>query len=752
MLTLISSQTSIILSTDTFAGTFRPLQSYVREVEYFISPNMQPGLYNLTVHTDYNNRVFEFLYDNNNILWKSVQFDLKLSDLKTLPDSVTVVTAKSIKGNTLLVNYSVVNQGEGPAIGTPWTDRIALSVTSDFEERSSHFLARHIQRKHSIVSGNNYTVHNLMINLPGTLFGNIYIHILLDYDGQVTEEQETNNIYTKGPISILPVLPNLTVVSFDYEGGSEAYSGSMLTLRWKVSNRGNGLINNKYWFDGIYLSSMPTKINTSIKLDQVKNSMRVSPGQSYNQNLTVLIPDGVFGEYFVILITDIFGNLESNSATSAIAVYLSIPPTPDLQVQELSYNRHLTTLTVTWTVANRGNSMIKKDTWIDAVFLTKKMDVDSMSAIHLGHFLVEAQLITLQQYTLSRTVALPSTAPGKYYLFIQCDRFDDVLEVHGEDNNYATAIMMIEHPRLPDLQVELISDLPSSTLFAGQGLAIEYKIVNRGRMRLSRASWIDGIYLYSTLNADRVAVLAGGILLKEILHNEQLEIGGEVIISTNTTIPYGIYQIFYVYIIVDVNNKLDILYSNISTIPFTYGTVPVAIEPGELSDLTIIVPADELVLHSGTPHNLAFSVRNLGNGSADRVWYDAVFLSFDAYLDPFDVKLKSKLRKIALASNESYSQTAEVFIPYDLSYPEYYLIYQVDVRNHIGESDKENNIVSKLVSLKPLVSTDISVTETSVSPQIVTYGQGEGLCTIQNSKYYKKGSHMGKLCSYVTLP
>ena len=715
------------MSTKAFAGNIEPFQSYTREVEYFISPNMQAGLYNLSVHTDYNNKVFEFSNENNNVKWQSVEIEEKLSDLQVVSEDVTVTTLTTVEGNSLLMNYSVVNHGEGSAIGAPWTDKIAVSKTSHFSRQSSRLLANFVQKIRHMDSGSGYTVVNLIVDIPSALFDNLYVHVLVDYDGKVKEEQETNNEYSKGPILLSPVFPNLTIVYFSNEkNGSNVFSGDMITLTWNVSNTGNGQIKSMRLVDGIYLSSTPVRSDTSTKLGQAAYSRDLLPNEQYQQSLAVTIPEGLFGGYYLVLVTDIFDRLVNSTSTSAVYVQLSIPPSPDFEVTYLTYTTTQNILSLSWTVTNIGNNMRREGTWIDAVFLSEDMSFNASSAIRIGQSTIRAQLKTLQQYSTSRSLLLPSMLSGTFFIFMQCDTFNAILEVSGEDNNFgmSNTALVIGSPPMPHLKVEVISELPRDTLKAGQDLTIQYEITNEGDGKLSMTSWTDGIYLYPTTNADKETVLADGIFLKEILHNRQLEIGEKLVISTNAVVPFHINKTLFLYVLVDVNRKLEVNSNTAAVVSLTYTTQAIVIEPGELPDLIGVPPEQDLTFQSGRPYNVTFTVINFGNGTINRLWYDAIILSFDPYLDPFDIKLKSELCRSGLAYNETYSQSAELFIPYDLSYPEYYLIYHVDVQNHIGESNEENNIVSKLITIQSLASTDLSVSEVSFVPSRVEYGEG----------------------------
>ena len=76
-----SSGSKTLLDTSYHYGTVQPGESYSREVWYTVSPNLATGKYNLTVHTDAREQVFEFESNGNNMLATGVRIIQRLSDL-----------------------------------------------------------------------------------------------------------------------------------------------------------------------------------------------------------------------------------------------------------------------------------------------------------------------------------------------------------------------------------------------------------------------------------------------------------------------------------------------------------------------------------------------------------------------------------------------------------------------------------------------------------------------------------------------
>ena len=108
------------LATSFRYGALQPGESYTREVRYVVSPNLGTGQYNLTVHTDAREQVFEFQSNGNNMLSAGVRIILRLSDLTV--STVKASLSSNSEGNSVTVSYLVMNTGSGHSVGSPWID------------------------------------------------------------------------------------------------------------------------------------------------------------------------------------------------------------------------------------------------------------------------------------------------------------------------------------------------------------------------------------------------------------------------------------------------------------------------------------------------------------------------------------------------------------------------------------------------------------------------------------------------------
>lgn len=111
---------------------------------------------------------------------------------------------------------------------------------------------------------------------------------------------------TGGTVTIKS-LPNLHVVSVDC---SEAIAGSEMTVKWKVRNDGRGSTGDDQWKDYIWL--VPnieggTSMRDSKLLKTVDNVTALLPGESYENTVSILLDERIYGNYDIVVVTDKYG-------------------------------------------------------------------------------------------------------------------------------------------------------------------------------------------------------------------------------------------------------------------------------------------------------------------------------------------------------------------------------------------------------------------------------------------------------------
>lgn len=735
------------LFQSTRYGTLEPGQFYSHEVSYTIPPSLSTGRYNLTAQADFRNLVFELNSDGNNIRWKEIQIEEHLSNL--VVTNVVVSMQTDAEGNRLAVNYTVINNGIGPTLNAPWTDTIAVSFSQLYLNAQATPLSG-VPHQNDVVGGEAYS-QSVVVLIPSDIFGQLFLHVLIDSNRRITEEDESDNVYSVGPITLPPIFPDLSAQNLVSLDGVDLVAGDALRINWTVANEGNGFLRTTSWVDMLYISVSPELSQFTIKLADVSITTSLQPEDHYTWSITVQTPPGLVGFYYLLVNVngdrnvDENGRLQNNIAS--IQVFFSVPPTPDFAVSTIDYSyiESERLLTVFWAVVNEGNSMRVEQQWNDQVFLSPQPEFDRVSAIRLGGVDVSTQLSSFQSYQTSMSVLIPVTASGYFYVHVEVDSSNTVMESYGEGNNIGRSQDGVEIPQVSSLElnVEINSANLPSVLLAGQTLLIEYDVSNTGEVNVGTDSWVDGVYLTSMPTASRDVIIDSGILLTQVLNNRQLTTGDRYSVSVNVTVPYSVNELMYIVIVVDINENLGDA-SKIEGSSYSLTMTPISIEDGPLSDLIILPTSDSLSFRGGEPAMIPYTVQNKGENSAMGLWYEAIYLSADALLDAFDTRLKSIASIRQLSINESYTQSAEVFVPYDLTTGAYYMFFKVDVSNHISELNETNNIGQKVVMIEETVSTDIILASVTASPTNLEYGSGKYILILVESRNCNNKIHISE--------
>jgi len=516
-------------------------------------------------------------------------------------------------------------------------------------------------------------------------------------------------------------LPDLIVNSVTVP--STAYSGQTFNVSWQIKNTGTGSTLSTEWFDVAYLSS-DTNLdeNVDFYLGAVSNLSSLGSGVSYNQTETFTIPQGLSGNYYVILITDKFSaltesNENNNKGYNSSTLQIQLTPPPDLQVISIVRPNTIysgTNANVSWTVQNKGTGNTVTNYWYDALYLGQDTTFDPANCYYLGNVYHNGQLLVNSTYNAAKTVSIPNAIFGTYYIFVKTDYFNSEYEHAWENNNVkrSDAISIILTPP-PDLVVTG-TDVPDSAS-NNETLGMSYYLKNQGGND-PESSWYDKIYI----SASRTFSESGSILLATRYHSQDLSPGQTDTLLSNITIPTGINGKYYIFVKTDCFN---------SVYEYTYENNNVS-DPDSIyiksPDLTVSWISNPATAYSGTSINIKWKDKNTGPGKIiNRGWKDKIYIS---PYSTFNSSTAVFLQEITIASvsmnvNNEYLLTSNITIPNGYS-GVYYLYIATDAVNNVFEAGGENNNTKKAdtsitVTLSPWP--DLQVVEIS-APDTATAG------------------------------
>ncbi len=154
---------------------------------------------------------------------------------------------------------------------------------------------------------------------------------------------------------------------------------------------------------------------------------------------------------------------------------------------------------------------------------------------------------------------------------------------------------------------------------------------------------------------------------------------------------------------------------------------------GNQPDLTITttgnIPAS---MQPGQNYPSAANITNSGTAAASGTQFNnIIYLSTDANLDASDISLSV----VGLNFLEAGATNAflNIFIPANTTLGEYFILYVVDNSNTIDESNENNNILARPVTIGPIGTggVDLELTASADAPTI--YQNGEAVFTLTNT-------------------
>ncbi|XP_071964990.1 uncharacterized protein [Antedon mediterranea] len=731
---------SKVISTQTFSGDLLIDDRYDREATFKIPSDYSTGLYNLTIHIDHRNQVFEFDSDSNNVQYKPLNIQQKLPDFQI--DFLNASQMFDIEADSawLEVSWRVMNNGVGkPGVGS-WTDRLYLSKssTTDYSQtvgEVTHRLGDENEESVGFLPDSLYLVKT-KIDLSQRYSGEYNLICYSDYQNRVIEEDDANNARSVKLI-LQERISNLVVTGTTLNGGSEykALAGEELEFEWVVFNEGTWVTSENEWTDTVYLSRLNYIDSSAILLGSKEQVNSLKPEESYTSAIQFTLPDDIWGTLFILTELDNNRDLIARDTfkNRIEELDVSLPPSAQLGVFNLQYNvlnnqqrrkrrqtNDFTTstryLSVTWSIRNSGNSMFKSRTWSDAVIITTEKGVTEFpTGIVIGTVQTGSRLYSGQIYNVSKTFVIPdSINGGTFYVYVIPDYYKTLTYIELETLPIFDANIPVDIPLIPkpDLEITNVIDNYPNSITAGQQIMISFQVINNGGATRA-SSWTDSIIL-----SKDPQISSGSLTLVEIRHIGSLGYDGSYAVNAAVTLPFGITGTYTIFIQVDTQFSVEDI--NIDNNIFKSSN-QIIVLPAPLPDIVPFINLLESSIRSGEPFFLQLNITSFGLGVANQTIYNSVYLSQDTNLDPFDRTLLSASTILDIEANKTQNVLLEVFMPFDIPSAGYYILVKIDSRNDLYEENNQNNDAYTQVDIEETVSTDIVVTSVQSSPSTLKY-------------------------------
>jgi subtilase family serine protease len=546
-----------------------------------------------------------------------------------------------------------------------------------------------------------------------TTAGSYYVLFVADYQNQVPESNEANNVSAVS-LTVTPPSIDLTIQQAAVTPQNTA-PGTPLNMSCYIANQGNAVANS---------SSVGFYFSTDAVLDAADQLLTSQYGTSlfagYTQSRygTAAVPTGTApGTYYILFVADYqsqVGETNENNNVSAVSFTVS-PPGVDLVIQQEYLYPSSTvagnSIQANCTIFNQGNMLATSST--AGFYLSTNQTFDA-SDVLLNTTTGNALPANLGSYRSVYPVVPVGTAPGTYYVLFVADPANAVTETN-ETNNVRSLMLTVVAPTI-DLTIQSAYLTPTSLAPGG----------------VTSAS----CYLYNQGNA-----LANSATVGYYLSTNQVLDANDVLLNNTTGTLYGGgYSSRYINLTVPTNTPVGTYY--VLFVADYLNQVPETIETNNMATALLQVVAPGIDLLPTQPYVSPFTsapgntistncyMQNLGNSAAASSTL-GYYLSTNQVLDASDVLLLTSPGGI-LAANQYASRYDSPLIPANTAPGNYYVLFVADPANVVAETNENNNVVGvQLLLVAPGVDLTISqpyLSPTSVAPGATLYTN----CYIQN--------------------
>jgi hypothetical protein len=678
----------------------------------------------------------------------STGFSVTLSPPPDLTVPVVHAPTDAFSGQPMQVSWTVANNGTGPTVASTWTDAVYMSATNTLDA-SATLLGTYTHRG-ILANGNSYTA-SATVTLPIGVKGSFYFLVKTDIYGQVFENGATgNNVGATTAASTVHLTPPPDLVVSAITAPSTALAGHNFTFSYTVTNAGAGATPNYSWNDSLYLSPTATfDVGTAIPLggQYHQGSLDAAGGanSSYTNTVTVGLPNGMAGSYYVVAVTDsgnvVFEQYENNNVTvSATAIQVSQAPADLIVTSAVAPSAAVpgSAIWVNWSVTNQSTGDTAVSSWQDRVYIDTGTTLTG-SAVLLDTFTHYGLLAGGASYNQAQLVTVPISLLGNYHLFVVTNTDGAVYESNTSNDTSAAVPITITQQvtggggtQTGDLS-DLVVTAVNGNVNNNGSVSVQWTVKNIGTGPTNATYWDDDVWV-----STNQALGTGGtdIYLGTVQHTNPLAAGDSYNSQGTFLIPPALPSGNY-YFLVATNRPV--------VPPITGGgdgagrvyepggndtsstSSPAPLQPAPLADLTVTSVTGPTSALGGSQLPVTWTVVNNGADTGSVTITDSVYLSYDQVFDPStDLYVGSVSKAGGLAAGGSYTQSASLALRAGVA-GTFYVIVVTNSDHAVPESSTTNDSGSapattlvQLPAPADLVAGTVTIPPDAVAGQNIT--------------------------------
>ncbi|MFN6484393.1 MULTISPECIES: CARDB domain-containing protein [unclassified Nostoc] len=674
-----------------------------------IGNSVAAGSYYLVYQADGYNYVAES-NENNNAVADVINI--------TKPDLIVQNTSNpssAAAGSSIQLNYQIKNQGNASAVAS--NTKFYLSQDLNIGNEDVYLGYDYV----SGIAAGSYSSESTTVNIGSNITaGNYYLAYIADGDGNVAESNETNNGIA-GVITITPTQKSDLIVQ-NTSAPSTASVGSTIQLSYQIKNQGvGGAVATTTKF---YLSKDNAFSNDDVLLGS-DGVNAIAAGATSSETASLIVNNAIAtGNYYLLYQADGAGNaVESNETNNFASKAIAITQA-DLIIQNAvspSTTAVGSTIQLSYQVKNQGVGGAVATT---TKFYISKDNAFSTDDVLLGSDGVNAIAAGATSSETASLIINNAIAAGNYYLLYKADANGNIGE-SNETNNIVSKAIAINGPK-PDLIIQNIST--PSLVDPGSLITVNYQLANQGTASADSSTTKFYLSKDTTLSSDDTYLsYSRSYFFSGLGAGKYSSESYSLILSSNIT--FGNY-----YLLLQADSNGEIFESNENN-NVTAKAITIA-----APDLLIQNPSAPASANIGTTIQLSYQVKNQGNGTAG-VNTTRFYLSKDTSLSSEDISVGSDIIGISdIAPSAVISESSSLYLSSTITRGSYYLLYQADGFGSLRESNENNNVVAKAITI---TAPDLVIADASAPTNAAIGSKIEFTYKVKNQGNGNAGSSKG---------
>lgn len=680
------------------SNVIRPGTSHPAVLNFVIPADLPPDNYYVYVRANAIQTVFE--YPGTPQIRRST-----LPITIQRPDATVSVNIPSTAnaGQSLTINYNVLNNGPGSVFNTVRKDKIYISNSAVFDGTAQLISTQTFTEN---LPAGTPVPHSINYTIPPSASGNKYFYVHTNFDSTFRETSYSNNISAPAVTNVLNPTPADLVVT------TVPIADSIFTIynskiKYTVTNNGPGSTYGN-WSDSIFISCSATyNPATSYFVAKREHNEIVTSGGNYTDSFNVSMPfswqiNACFPQtanstaYFFVK-TNANGNVyeatNSNNNVTGSGAKVLVNPLVDHIVTSASGPDTVTVarpFNTSWTVKNSGyNPGIYYYQFFQDAFYFSPDSIENNNDVLASQFPIYTRLERNQSYTETQNAIPPNIPTGDYYVYVKTNHTNLILaeKVINNNSNFirggngAAKKIHVIQPLLPELTDTIIS--APTTAPAGQPITVVHKITNTGAGPTYPGSWSNKLWL----SGDFIPGNSGDVQLSAKNISAILQPGQ----SMNDTMSFtlNINTVPGNYILIAQADAFNAVYETNDTnnLAFSYVTVYTQ-QPVDLVVENVIRP--DTVMLGYSIDTAKWIIANLSANTATGVSSDGIYLSSNTILDSTAVLIGIKNKTINMSPLDRDTISMQPIVTSVIE-GNYNVLVKTDLLNNINETDKNNN-------------------------------------------------------------